>query len=206
MELYEAIKNRRTVREFSSKPVEEEKLLRILEAGLCAPTHNHLRQWEYVLVRDKVVRQAIVDIGEELSDKVDGEELSQQFNGHDPSAREMYLKAIPLQKRMLLTAPELLVVCYKIGLPIQECTTIYQLNSLASVWCCIENILLAMAAEGLYGVTYIPQNTDRIRQILGVPDDYEIPVLLPLGYPSEDAKRVPQKPVSLTEKLHYERF
>lgn len=206
MEFYEAVRNRKTVREFSTEPVEEAKLLRVLEAGLCAPTHNHLRQWEYVLIRDRAVREAIVDIGEGLSDAVDSEGLRQQFSGHDPSAREMYLKAIPLQKRMLLTAPELLVVCYKISRPIKECTTLYELNSLASVWCCIENILLAMAAEGLYGVTYIPQNTERIRQILGVPNDYEIPVLLPIGYPSEDAKRVPQKPVSLAEKLHYNGF
>jgi nitroreductase len=174
MEFYEASKNRRTVREFSAQPVEEAKLLRILGAGLCAPTHNHLRQWEYCLIRDRAVREAIVDIGEGLSDAVDSEGLRQQFSGHEPSAREMYLKAIPLQKRMLLTAPELLVVCYKISRPIKECTTLYELNSLASVWCCIENILWPWLPKGCTASLH-PQNTERIRQILGVPNDYEIP-------------------------------
>jgi nitroreductase len=206
MEFYEVIKKRRTIREYSSRPIEQEKLLRVLEAGLCAPTHNHLRQWEYVLVSDMAVRYAIVDIGEGLRDNVDIGELSKQFDDDEPSVKELYLKAIPLQKKMILMAPELLVICYKRSRPIKDCIAVYELNSFASVWCCIENILLAMTAEGLYGVTYIPQNTERIREILCIPDDYEIPVLLPLGYPSEDTKGIPQRPMSLNEKLHYNKF
>jgi len=206
MEFYEVIKKRRTVREFSPKPIEPDKLVRVLSAGLGAPTHNHLREWEYVLVCDMTIRQAIVSTGENLQDRVDGEELSTQLRNYDPSAREMYLRAIPLQKRMLLMAPELLVVCYKTARPIKECASIYELNSLASVWCCIENILLAMSAEGLYGVTYIPKNTERIRPILGIPDDYEIPVILPIGYPCKDSAALPQKRVFLNEKLHHNKF
>jgi nitroreductase len=41
----EAVEKRRTVREFQAKPMEEEKLLRALAAGLKAPSHNHLRGW-----------------------------------------------------------------------------------------------------------------------------------------------------------------
>jgi nitroreductase len=51
MEFYEVVKKRRSVREFKSKSVEADKLQRILEAGLKAPSHNHLREWEFILVR-----------------------------------------------------------------------------------------------------------------------------------------------------------
>jgi nitroreductase len=57
MNLYEAIEKRKSVREFQEKPVEEEKLLRVLEAGLKAPSNNHLRQWEYILVKDPEQRK-----------------------------------------------------------------------------------------------------------------------------------------------------
>ena len=43
MELYDAIYKRRIVRDFKNKTVPEEILERILNAGLQAPTHDHLR-------------------------------------------------------------------------------------------------------------------------------------------------------------------
>ena len=52
MNLYEAVNKRKSVREFQEKPVEPEKLMRVLEAGLKAPSNNHLRQWEYILIKD----------------------------------------------------------------------------------------------------------------------------------------------------------
>jgi nitroreductase len=113
----------------------------------------------------------------------------------------MYLKALPVQRRMLLSSPELLVVCFRMKKPLRECKTLYELNDFASVWTCIENILLAMAAEGLYGVTYIPKETLSLKRTLGVPDDYEVATLIPIGYPQEYF--VKQKPVSLQEKIHY---
>ena len=53
MELYEAIYNRRTVRDFKDKTVPQELLERILNAGLRAPTHDHLKNWEFVILQDK---------------------------------------------------------------------------------------------------------------------------------------------------------
>ena len=42
MDLYEAIYKRRIVRDFKDKTVPEETLKRIIDAGLQAPTHDHL--------------------------------------------------------------------------------------------------------------------------------------------------------------------
>ena len=40
METYEAIRTRRTIRDFESRPVGRPVLERILGAGLCAPMHD----------------------------------------------------------------------------------------------------------------------------------------------------------------------
>ncbi|NIU82351.1 MAG: nitroreductase, partial [Candidatus Korarchaeota archaeon] len=65
----------------------------------------------------------------------------------------------------------------------KECEALYDLNDMASVWMCIENILLAMAAEGLYGVTSVPRETHLLKKILGIPDGYEVAAAIPIGYP-----------------------
>lgn len=50
MELYEAINKRRTVREWQNKDVDISAIKRIVDAGLKAPTHNHLREWEFIVL------------------------------------------------------------------------------------------------------------------------------------------------------------
>ena len=62
MEFYEAIEKRRTVRDFEDKPIEPEIIKRILGAGLKAPTNNHLREWEFVIVNDKKERLKVLNL------------------------------------------------------------------------------------------------------------------------------------------------
>jgi nitroreductase len=62
MDFYETVNKRRSVREFQSRPVEKDKLHRILEAGLKAPSNNHLRQWEFILVEDPERRIKVAEL------------------------------------------------------------------------------------------------------------------------------------------------
>jgi nitroreductase len=200
MDFYEIVDRRRTVRDFQSKPVEEEKLRKVLAAGLKAPTHNHLREWEFILIKDAEQRRRVVDAakGKDFSENEVRKAVSQMKEWEKPA----YLAALPVQKRMLLSSPELLIVCFRMRKPFNECKTLYDLNNFASAWACIENILLAMAAEGLYGVTFITHDTEPLKKMLKMPSDYEVAALIPIGYPKE--YYVKQRLVSLQEKLHYD--
>ena len=200
----EVVEKRRTVREFQSKLVEEEKLLRVLAAGLKAPSHNHLREWEFILMKDFEQRKRVVDLGVMAKDYSE-EETEEATKPMTDWEKEAYLKALPVQRRMLMSSPDLLIVCFRMRKSFRECEILYELNDFASVWACIENILLAMAAEGLYGVTFIiPHETVPLKKMLGIPDDYEVAALIPIGYPQEYF--VKQKPVSLKEKIHYNKW
>jgi nitroreductase len=203
LDFYEAVEKRKTVREFQSKPVEEEKLLRILAAGLKAPSHNHLREWEFIFIRDIEQRKRVVDLGVTAKDysEKEAEKATKPMTEWEKPA---YLAALPVQRRMLMSSPELLTVCFRMRKTLKECKTLYELNNFASVWACIENILLAMAAEGLYGVTFIPHETMSLKKMLGIPNDYEVAVLIPIGYPQEYS--VTQRPLSLQEKIHYSKW
>jgi len=201
----EVVNKRRSVREFQSRPIEEEELLRVLEAGLKAPSHNHLREWEFILVKDFEQRKKVVGLGAQAENVTNQRELEKATEGMaDELQREMYFKALPVQKRMLMSSPELLVVCFRMRKPLSECKSLYDLNCFASVWTCVENILLAMAAEGLYGVTYVPHETNSLKKVLGIPEDYEVATIMPIGYPKDYF--IEQKPVYIKEKIHYDEW
>jgi nitroreductase len=60
MDVYEAIKTRKSVRSFLDKPVEEEKLGRILEAARIAPSAHNRQEWRFVVVTDKEKREQLI--------------------------------------------------------------------------------------------------------------------------------------------------
>jgi len=154
---------------------------------LKAPSHNHMREWHYILLRDEGVRKDILENSGAINRKSDRQYLDSLLaNMHDENQRQVYSYSVPIQERLLLTAPEILLVCFGMNRKLQECESLYNLNNFASAWLVIENILLAMAAEGLYGVTMVPFRTDRIKNILGMPDNIEIATFIPFGYPQKE--------------------
>ena len=60
MDLYEAIKLRYSVRSYLNKPVEQEKLDRILDAARLAPSGSNRQPWKFVVVRDAETRKKLV--------------------------------------------------------------------------------------------------------------------------------------------------
>jgi nitroreductase len=61
MELMEAIKRRRSVRSYQDKAVEEEKLLRVLEAGRLAPSAKNMQDWRFIVVKDPGLRLKLAE-------------------------------------------------------------------------------------------------------------------------------------------------
>jgi len=65
MDLFEAINNRYSVRSYRDKPVEQEKLRRILEAGRVAPTATNRQELKFVVVRDADVRRRLAEAADQ---------------------------------------------------------------------------------------------------------------------------------------------
>jgi len=200
MEFMDVIRKRRTVRDFSQKKVAPELIERALEAGLKAPSYNHLKEWDFVFVHDFNQRVALTQTEKMVEHATD--ELKQSLKSYEDLVKNMYLDAVPKQKKMILGAPELLVVVYKPKTQVRDSKRVYDLNCLASVWCCIENILLSLAENDVFGVTFIPQNTCAVKKVLNIPEELEVAAIIPFGYRAVDAKIYPQKEVNLVERLH----
>jgi len=200
MEFYEVVGRRRTVREFKADPVPDEAVRRVLEAGLQAPCNAHLKSWQFILLRDQEKRHQAVSQGLKARDIKDREEIERFVAPFaDEELKNVYRCSLPLQLTMMREAPELLVVCYKMK-PLAGCRALFELNPLASVWMCIENIMLALAAEGLFGCTYTPYESKGLKEFLGVPAGYEIAAVIPFGFPKESPAAGERE--NLDERLH----
>jgi nitroreductase len=185
MDFYDVLKKRRTVREFQGKAVPEEAVRRALAAGLRAPCNAHLKSWQFILLRDPETRDKAVVERLKARD-MKGEEEIERFVARfdDAELKKVYRRSLPRQQSMMLEAPELLLVCYR-QKPLSDCRTFFELNPLASAWMCIENIMLALAAEGLFGCTYTPYESKGLKEFLGVPEGFEIAAVIPFGFPKE---------------------
>jgi nitroreductase len=60
MDVYEAIRTRRSVRAYQSKTVEDEKLRRIFEATRLAPSASNRQPWKFIIVRDEKIRRDLI--------------------------------------------------------------------------------------------------------------------------------------------------
>ena len=65
MDVYEAIEKRFSVRAYQDKPVEDDKLLRVLEAGRSAPSARNRQEMKFVVVRDPQQRAGVVKAAEQ---------------------------------------------------------------------------------------------------------------------------------------------
>jgi len=210
MDVYEAIAARRTIRDFAPKPVDRGVLRRILEAGVKAPSHNHLRDWHFVLVEDTQQRQRLVRF---FRREWSREELEAWMDGcgmEDECQRAMYADGVPKQATMVLMAGALVIPCFRQPGPLLSGKrSLHELNAFASMWAVLENVLIAAASDGIFGVTKIistPEEAVHVRATLGIPDDYEVPCYLALGYPAEDAVWTEQVPIDAEDRLYVDRW
>ena len=61
MEFRQVIEKRRTTRQFTSEPVSRETIERIIKAGLMAPSFDHARKWNFVILDDAAAKTAAIE-------------------------------------------------------------------------------------------------------------------------------------------------
>ena len=203
MEFYEAIAKRRIARDFKDEDVPLATVEKIIGAGLKAPTHDHLRNWEFVVLHDKeekerALRYVASGIGPTL------EILKKTLTDGTPQ-QKMYAAAMPRQYTMLFTAPYVILPFFKSTPGVMKPDSVSSLNPLASIWCVVENIFLAATAEGLACSMRIPVGGEgpNAARAVGAPDDYMLPCYIGLGVPADGAPEIEQIEYTAKQKMHF---
>lgn len=204
MDFFEAAEKRHTVRDFENVPIDDEVLTRMIGAGMKAPSNDHMRDWHFIVVRDKSI---LLKLLEPIPKKVSEEAVRaiiKDWNLKDACQQKVYIDAIPKQYQMLMNASCVIVPVFKQKTDIMHPANLSHLNGFASIWCCIENMFLAATAEGYACTLRIPLGDEglRARDVLNYPEDYLMPCFIAVGKPSPDAVCLEQKEYSLDERIH----
>lgn len=163
-DIFNVIKNRRSVRKFKSTPVPKEHLTKILEAANCAPSPSNRQAWKFLVIQD---RETLDQIKEECIKK-SGEKSRQYFTDY-------------------LSAPVYVVV-------LADTKTRNPANDIIGGALAAENLMLAARALGygtVYCANSIRE--DITKQVLNIPDDYKRLCITPIGVPVEWPKSPKKK-------------
>lgn len=172
---------RRTVRQFSDRPVPRTVLEACLRAAGTAPSGANLQPWHFVVVTDAEIKRRI-------RERAEVEE--RKFYRH--RASKEWLEALaPLgtdeQKPFLETAPVLIAVFaerYGLRPDGSRFSTYYATES---VGLATGLLIAAVHQAGLVSLTHTPSPMGFLNEILGRPANEKPFLLLVVGYPAADA-------------------
>jgi 5,6-dimethylbenzimidazole synthase len=179
MDLYEAIFARRDIRKFVPKPLPQDALQRILEAAHHAGSVGFMQPWDFILVRDLVLRHKVKQVFEEQNRLA-----AAAFSGE----RKTLYESLKLEG--ILEAPlNICVTCDRSrGGQVLGRHSIMD-TDMFSTCCAVQNLWLAARAEGIgVGWVSIVENA-ALSEILGIPGHVVPLAYLCVGYPEEFAEK-----------------
>jgi nitroreductase len=184
MELFEAIKNRRSVRRYTPDPVDDKKIAAILEAGRWAPSWANTQCWRFIVVRDPGTKARVAATF--MKSEIKGETVDN-----------------PMIK-VINTVPVLIVICAEVnksgkkpgpggggGDFITDKGDWFMFDTALAV----ENMVLAAHALGLGTVILGTFDARQAEKALGVPEGFRIVTMFPVGVPqpAQEVKVPPRK-------------
>ncbi len=187
----EGIFCRCSVRFFEDKPVEEDKLRKILEAAVRAPNAMGLEQWFFMVVKESSTVEKLWKI------------IKDAHVFYYEKARIKGLRKEQMEKLMrkfderLYWAPVYVAVYLderRKGLK-EEFSDVEFLWGVESVAAAIENMMVAAASMGLgtcwVGVVNFVE--DRVNELLNPPEGCRLIAVVPIGYPKGEMRPRPRR-------------
>jgi len=201
MDALEAIRRRRSVRSYTDRPVDEADLDQLVRLALLAPTGGMAQAWSLLVVREPERRAALAEL------------VIAGGGAYFASVRPARPDHGPEEHRRwgLEYANEVLgsyrqVPVWILGLVVPrnmfppEGRHLEALADEMSVAFAMENLFVAARAKGLGTVPTVFHwyREPELRELVGLPEEVRIPVLTPVGYPTEF-------PVGLPPRLEEQR-
>ncbi len=178
MEVFEAIKTRRSIRQQKSDPIDDETLRKILEAAQWAPSWANTQCWRFIVVRDSSIKAQLADT---------------MFSRRGTTVASPTATAI-------VEAPVLIVTCAEMGksgcrdgTPTTDKDGYWYMFDVALA---IQNLVLAAHALGLGTVIIGAFDAKKTAEILGVPEGFCVVTMTPLGLPAQEGRAPSRKELS----------
>ena len=179
-EFYKWLDKRRTIRDFSDKPIPKEVIENIILSASSAPSGAHKQPWTFCVVSDPAIKKLI---------RIEAEK--EEFDSYNGRMPEEWLKDLrPLQtdwhKEFLETAPYLIIVLKKSYDKKDDGTkgTVYYATESCGLACGF--LLAAIHNAGLGALTHTPSPMNFLCKVLNRPENEKPFLLVPVGYPADE--------------------
>jgi nitroreductase len=178
---YALMDRRRSVRDFSDRPVPRELIERAIQTAGTAPSGAHRQPWRFVAVDDPQIKREIREAAE-----------AEERESYENRMSDEWLEALaPIgtdwQKPFLETAPWL-VVCFAERYEVKENgekVKNYYVQESCGIACGL--FITALHYMGLATLTHTPSPMRFLNDILKRPSNERPYILFPVGYPAEAA-------------------
>lgn len=173
---YTLIRQRRTVRQFSDRPVPRGVIEKVILAAGTAPSGAHKQPWRFIAISNPEIKHKI---------RIASEEVEREF--YEKRASERWLKDLEIfgtdsDKSYMDTVPWLVVVMAL--RTTDDGGQVYYLNE--SVGIATGVLLTAAHHAGLATLTHTPSPMNFLREVLERPEHERPFMVIPMGYPAED--------------------
>ncbi|OEK05102.1 nitroreductase family protein [Roseivirga misakiensis] len=177
---YDWMETRRSVREFSDKPVPKEVIENILLSASTAPSGAHKQPWTFCVVTNPEIKKKIREAAEKEEYESYTKRMSQEW------LDDLKPMATDWEKPFLEIAPYLVIVFkrpfeYE---PDGKKRQNYYVNE--SVGLAAGMLITAIHNAGLVTLTHTPSPMNFLQKILKRPDNERAFLLLPIGYEADE--------------------
>ena len=202
----ELVKTRRSIRSFKTEPIPDGYVEKIIEVARWAPSGANSQPWEFIVVKDKPMKDRIVDIVNEHSESSRKVELTREEDLRFPSVSG------PVRDPGYKNAPVFIILCgdprTKEAYPLLTLLTRGDSHFTSGLASAFLYMTLAATTLGLgcqwVSATGNPFVKSLLRQLLEIPQDLEIYDMLVLGYPASQPK--PRLVRERVEMVHHGRY
>jgi nitroreductase len=175
----EIIKGRRGIRRYQDQEIAQKDLNQVLEAIRWSPSWANTQCWEVIVIKDSVIKQKLQEI----------------LSTGNPATQ-----AIGEAPVVIALCGKLECAGYKKGQPTTKFGDWFMFDlGIATQSLCLtaHNLNLGTVIVGLF-------DHNKAKDILRVPEGYEVVAFVPLGYPTQEVSPPPRKEIG--EFVHYDTF
>jgi len=177
-QFYTFMNTRRTVRDFSDKPIPEDVIETILLTASTAPSGAHKQPWTFCVIKDPAIKKAIRIAAEEE------EKESYENRMSDEWLKDLAPLGTDYHKPFLEIAPYLIVMFKRVyEMEDQHKHQNYYVTESCGIACGM--LLSAIHQAGLVALTHTPSPMNFLTKILNRPDNERPFLLIPVGYPAD---------------------
>lgn len=177
-----AVKARRSIHKYLPREVSNNVVQNVLEAATWAPSAHNAQPWRFIVIADQKVKQRLA---EAMADEWDKDLFKDGLPSED---RERLTRA---SVKQFTEPPILIMACLTMedmdAYPDERRQKAEYVMAIQSVATSIQNLLLAAHAEGLGACWFCAPLfcPEKVREVLGAPENIQPQALITLGYPAE---------------------